>query len=476
MVQIFKKTKHRWSAAKVVIPLIYVCGALLGLSSYVHLGDNPAYDLYDQTNSHKDDDTVTPKPPKTNVPSLSSRSSDFSFLSSHYTPLLIMGDGWDVSPVVVEEYKLIFFTVPKTGCTVFKQLFRRMMGYQDWPNDRQPDMPHNPQVNGLKYLAQFPMRTVKHMLTSPDWTRAIFVRDPKERVLSSYLDKALHENGTHVKRKCCGIKRGRDRNINDMQFRKWQKEHQIRVKEKNEHQALQSSRRNDPWQNMKQRRLSAYEPGQKEHQPQMLQSARVAKTLLTQSYSNNRRRLQQKSMRSMNALHSMAALAGTQSGMRIPSDLDAPAVPIGVKLPESCSNLTTSPDSIISFETFVYEFLDTCNDPHWRPLSQRMDELVWKHINFVGSFDRLEQDARRMLEQIGAWEGFGATGWPGGSIFANNSARHKTMASGHLSDYYTPEVERVVYRLYQSDYEHPIMNFPKPANYAKYLHDYGPTR
>jgi hypothetical protein len=41
-------------------------------------------------------------------------------------------DSWDAAPIVIEKYKLIFFTLPKCGCTVWKQLFRRMMGYSDW--------------------------------------------------------------------------------------------------------------------------------------------------------------------------------------------------------------------------------------------------------------------------------------------------------------------------------------------------------
>jgi vacuolar-type H+-ATPase subunit H len=38
---------------------------------------------------------------------------------------------WDGSPVVLEEYKLIFFTSAKVECTVWKQLFRRIMGKRD---------------------------------------------------------------------------------------------------------------------------------------------------------------------------------------------------------------------------------------------------------------------------------------------------------------------------------------------------------
>lgn len=109
---------------------------------------------------------------------------------------------WDGAPIVLEKHRLLFFSVPKVGCTVFKQLFRRMMGHHNW-NKQNDKIPHNPTVNGLKYLWHYPSGRVKEMMTSPDWTRAIFVRDPKERLLSAYLDKALKHRGTYVMKHCC---------------------------------------------------------------------------------------------------------------------------------------------------------------------------------------------------------------------------------------------------------------------------------
>ena len=38
------------------------------------------------------------------------------------------------------------------------------------------------------------------MMNSPDWTRAIFLREPKERLLSAYLDKAVKHD--YVKKRC----------------------------------------------------------------------------------------------------------------------------------------------------------------------------------------------------------------------------------------------------------------------------------
>jgi Sulfotransferase family len=107
---------------------------------------------------------------------------------------------WDGAPVVVPEHKLLFFTLPKVGCTVWKQLFRRIAGYEDWLVDGHP-LPHAPSRNGLTYLYDYPPAEADRMLTDPAWTRAIFVREPKERLLSAYLDKG--RQNSYVQHHCC---------------------------------------------------------------------------------------------------------------------------------------------------------------------------------------------------------------------------------------------------------------------------------
>jgi hypothetical protein len=114
----------------------------------------------------------------------------------------LRGD-WDGSPVVLEKYKLIFFTSAKVGCTVWKQLFRRIMGEKNWRAEATKKLlPWNPDINGLKYLYDYDRETASHMMTSPEYTRAIFVREPKERLLSAYLDKGV-SNPAYVQQKCC---------------------------------------------------------------------------------------------------------------------------------------------------------------------------------------------------------------------------------------------------------------------------------
>lgn len=111
---------------------------------------------------------------------------------------------WDMSPIVVEDFKLIFFTIPKVGCTVWKQLFRRMMGLPDWRHqDEEEGVPHSPYTNGLKYLYNYTLEEASRMMTDPEWTRAIMVRDPKHRFLSAFLDKAMGNYHKHIIKRCC---------------------------------------------------------------------------------------------------------------------------------------------------------------------------------------------------------------------------------------------------------------------------------
>lgn len=111
----------------------------------------------------------------------------------------IMKGGWNNSPIVIEKYKLLLFTIPKNGCTVLRQLARRMMGLSDWQTAND-NIPHEPRINGLSYLGNFSVEEATIMMTSPEWTRAVFLRDPLTRILSAYLDKGVRT--PYVQRTC----------------------------------------------------------------------------------------------------------------------------------------------------------------------------------------------------------------------------------------------------------------------------------
>ena len=294
-------------------------------------------------------------------------------------PILTPYISWDNSPVVLEDFRLLFFTTPKIGSTVFKQLFRRMMKIQDWLMDDGFLIPHSPMENGLKYLYDFPTERVEAILTDPMWTRAIFTRDPMERILSAYLDKGAREDGAYIKKHCCGI--NGKRNV-------WKK------------QVVVANSKN----------------GQ-------IQRAWMTK-------QDQRQNLE--------------------------------GVPMGVSPPSICAVLNaTTP---VSWEAFVLELLPNCTaDEHWK--SQVSPALRW--INFVGRFDHLAADTRRMLERVGAWEDYGATGWPGGAIFETNFVRHKTSSQSYFDSYYANlRIRQAIHELYRKDYDHALFNHTAPHNEA----------
>ena len=358
--------------------------------------------------------------------------------ASSLRPLLKINGGWDSSPIVIEEYKLIFFTTPKVGTTVFKKLFRRMMGLSDWQNENE-NLPHNPRFNGLNYLFDYSTRRAWEIWNSPNWTRAIFVRDPKERLLSAYLDKAVGHNGNYVKRQCCHFHKKQIDHSGQKMIEHFQKYQGRTSKPRRQNGALGSLGKK-------------FEQARKKFVSEYTES-------LEASSRHGRRVL---NTREMNAFHSPASLVGMEAAAKS-AGRTVPIKRRGMEYPKSCENFT-APEFVLSFETFVKEFMQSCKDPHWAPQSERVDDEIWKKINFVGSFRQIEIDTRRLLEQIGAWKTFGAYGWSGTSIFAKNNERHKTSADKKSKSYYAPELEQLAYRFYHTDYEHKMMAVEIPHN------------
>lgn len=247
---------------------------------------------------------------------------------------------WDSAPIVLEEYKLIFFTIPKVACTTFKQLFRRMTHQENWKSQDPIQMlPHNPAFNGLTYLYNYTLEQANDLMTRHDYTRAIFVRDPKYRFLSSFLDKGLSNFGDYVRVKCCP--RTRD----------------------------------------------------------CIDQGRTSAGFL--------------------------------------------------------------------------QLIQTCSDPHWDPQMRRMEPKYWKYINFIGHFEKLNVDGPRLLQQIGAWEEYGKTGW---GKYGNLTLFQRTSASGQshttgskykVWQWLTPGLERQIEDFYAADYDHPQFEFQKGINLTK---------
>lgn len=104
------------------------------------------------------------------------------------------------SAFVIPEYKLVFFTFPKVACSEWKRMFMRINGNTNWCITRGFNA-HHPKQNMIKVLNDYDPEVATAMMTSPAWTKAAILREPKERVLSAFLDKAVKED--YYVKKCC---------------------------------------------------------------------------------------------------------------------------------------------------------------------------------------------------------------------------------------------------------------------------------
>lgn len=102
-------------------------------------------------------------------------------------------------PVVNEEFKVIFFQVGKCASTEWLRFFIRLNDDPTWCSD---EPIHERKVNGLKYLSDYTIDEAQRMMLDPEWTKAIFVRNPKPRLLSAFLDKARNK-AHHFKETTC---------------------------------------------------------------------------------------------------------------------------------------------------------------------------------------------------------------------------------------------------------------------------------
>jgi len=107
-----------------------------------------------------------------------------------------------LAPVVLTKYKLVFFDVPKVASSAFMILFQRMEGV-DRSKLQHPKRVHHPKHNGLRYLYQFSLENATRMMNDPTWTRATFVRNPHERLLSAYFDKGIGTQFKWIRSSCC---------------------------------------------------------------------------------------------------------------------------------------------------------------------------------------------------------------------------------------------------------------------------------
>ena len=89
----------------------------------------------------------------------------------------------------IPEAKLIFCGIPKVGITEWIKFFRFTWGAGDYLS-----LPHSKADRGEFFVSKLPLEKAQELFLDATWTKAVFFRDPAERLLSAYLDKVV-KNG-----------------------------------------------------------------------------------------------------------------------------------------------------------------------------------------------------------------------------------------------------------------------------------------
>lgn len=82
------------------------------------------------------------------------------------------------------EVKLLFCGIPKVGISEFIKFFRFSYGAKDYLS-----FSHFKADRHQFLLKNVGLEKAKELLSDPTWTKAVFIRDPAERLLSAYLNK-----------------------------------------------------------------------------------------------------------------------------------------------------------------------------------------------------------------------------------------------------------------------------------------------
>ena len=82
--------------------------------------------------------------------------------------------------IVLEKYKLVYCTVPKVACTVWKQILANLEGFNITSGV------HKQTLGKLKLLSNYPNEDRIKILKT--YRKFMFVREPFERLLSAHKD------------------------------------------------------------------------------------------------------------------------------------------------------------------------------------------------------------------------------------------------------------------------------------------------
>lgn len=91
----------------------------------------------------------------------------------------------------IPQAKLVFCGIPKVGITEWIKFFRYLFGANDYLG-----LPHFKTDRIDFWVSSLPLHKAQELFLSPKWTKAVFVRNPYERLLSAYTDKILRKGFT----------------------------------------------------------------------------------------------------------------------------------------------------------------------------------------------------------------------------------------------------------------------------------------
>lgn len=89
---------------------------------------------------------------------------------------------WSYQSWVSDEYRYIYMSVPKVACTMIKSVLHRLAGRE------LPPFLGDVHDQGTS-LATYSTAQIVQMLSSPDWFKFAFVRNPYQRLFSAYKSK-----------------------------------------------------------------------------------------------------------------------------------------------------------------------------------------------------------------------------------------------------------------------------------------------
>lgn len=113
---------------------------------------------------------------------------DVLMLTPHEIRILTRDRAPRTCPIVLPSYKLIFFYNQKSASTYWRYLLHYI---QNISTVRKPFILQDPKKSGFTFLRDFNATEITYMMYSKNWTKATFVREPRERLLSLYLDKVV---------------------------------------------------------------------------------------------------------------------------------------------------------------------------------------------------------------------------------------------------------------------------------------------